>query len=66
MQEKSKLIILREIASSRFDAGQSYKEKEVNEILEKVYHDYVTLRRYLIEYGFMDREPDGSKYWLKV
>lgn len=66
MQEKSKLIILREIASSRFDAGRSYKEKEVNEILGKVYHDYVTLRRYLIEYGFMDREPDGSKYWLKV
>jgi len=22
-------------------------------------------RRYLIEYGFLERKPDGSQYWLK-
>ena len=40
-------------------------EKEVNEILKTVYTDYVMLRRYLIELGYMDRNKDGSTYWLK-
>jgi hypothetical protein len=31
-----------------------------------VYDDYVTVRRYLIEYGFLDRKDDGSQYWLKA
>jgi hypothetical protein len=64
VKEKQKLVILGEIAK-RFKLGQIYNEQEVNEILKPVYHDYVTVRRYLIEYGFMDRKLDGSKYWLK-
>jgi hypothetical protein len=65
MKEKSKLVVLREIAG-RFQAGRMYDEKEVNQLLKTVYEaDYVTLRRYLIEYGFLDRKPDGSRYWLK-
>lgn len=64
MKEKSRLVVLREIAK-RFEAGKMYTEKEVNEILKNVNDDFVTLRRYLIEYGFMDRKPDGSCYWLK-
>ncbi|WP_259392169.1 DUF2087 domain-containing protein [Paenibacillus thiaminolyticus] len=27
--------------------------------------DYATLRRYLIEYGSLDRQPDGSANWVK-
>ncbi|HDR8220879.1 TPA: DUF2087 domain-containing protein, partial [Bacillus cereus] len=27
---------------------------------------FVTLRRYLIEYGFLDRTDDGSQYWVKL
>lgn len=61
---KSRLVVLREIAK-RFEARRIYHEKEVNEILKAVYADYVTLRRQMIEYGFMDRKPDGSEYWLK-
>lgn len=64
MKEKSKLVVLRQIAK-RFEAGRIYTEKEVNDILENTYSDFATLRRYLIEYGFMDRRPDGSQYWLK-
>ncbi|MBJ6950597.1 DUF2087 domain-containing protein, partial [Vibrio cholerae] len=30
------------------------------------YPDFVTLRRYLIEYGFLDRTDDGSQYWVKL
>lgn len=63
-KEKRKLIILRHLAG-RFETGREYTEKEVNEILKEAYPDYVTLRRYLIEYGFMDRHKDGSLYWIK-
>jgi hypothetical protein len=64
IKEKHKLVVLREIAK-RFRGEQVYTEKEVNQILLTAYDDYVTLRRYLIEYGFLDRKPDGSQYWLK-
>lgn len=63
LKEKQRYVVLREI-STRFQSGQIYTEAEVNEILKGVYDDYVTVRRFLIEYGFIDREPDGSKYWL--
>lgn len=63
LKEKQKVVVLREIAR-RFQQERVYSEKEVNEILQEVYDDYVTIRRYLIEYGFMDRKPDGSQYWL--
>jgi len=63
-KEKHKLVVLREIAK-RFDFDHQYTEKEVNQILKSAYDDYATLRRYLIEYGFLDRKPDGSQYWLK-
>jgi hypothetical protein len=64
IKEKHKLIVLQEI-SKRFQIEQIYTEKEVNKILEAVYNDYVTLRRYLIEYDFLDRKADGSEYWVK-
>jgi hypothetical protein len=65
VREKRKIVILKNLIK-RFDAEKEYTEKEVNEILKNVYHDYVTLRRYLIEYGFMDRVKDGSSYWVKI
>ncbi|RXT01536.1 DUF2087 domain-containing protein [Ammoniphilus sp. CFH 90114] len=63
-REKQKWIILREI-TKHFEREQTYSEKEVNQILKDIYDDYVTIRRYLIEYGFLDRKSDGSEYWLK-
>lgn len=64
IKEKNKLVVLQEIAK-RFQGEHTYNEKEINQILKLVYHDFATLRRYLIEYGFLDRTPDGSQYWLR-
>jgi len=64
IKEKSKLAVLRQIVK-RFETNYIYSEKEVNEILKNVYKDHVTIRRYLIEYGFLDRKSDGSQYWTK-
>ncbi len=64
-KEKKKIVILRHIMHS-FAVNQTYSEKEVNTVLKRFYADYVLLRRYLIEYGFMDRTADGSSYWVKL
>ena len=62
VREKRKIIALREIAR-RFQAGRSYTEKEVNAIID--YHDYATVRRYLIEYELLERTADCTQYHLK-
>ncbi|MFP4534809.1 MAG: DUF2087 domain-containing protein [Spirochaetaceae bacterium] len=50
----------------RFEPGNTYKQNEVNRILEEAYSDYVTIRRYLVDYGFLNRKPDGSLYWVRI
>ena len=60
---KEKLVILRRIAE-RFAQGRTYTQKETDAILIKADADYAALRRYLIDYRFLEREPDGSAYWV--
>jgi len=61
-KQKEKLVVLLRVAGL-FERGRMYSEQEVNAILMPVYGDHVTIRRYLIEYRFLDRKPDGSAYW---
>ena len=63
-KEKEKLVILRRIAE-RFEQGRLYTQKESDAILIKADADYAALRRYLIDYRFLEREPDGSAYWVR-
>ena len=63
-KEKKKLVILRMIAKE-FESDRKYTEKEINEILKPIFDDYVTIRRYLIEYGFMARTQSCTEYWLR-
>lgn len=63
-REKKKIIVLKEIAKN-FSSGKTYSEKDINRILKRIYEDYATLRRALIEYGFIERTNDGSSYWVK-
>lgn len=63
-RQKHIVVILRELARY-FDPEKAYAENEVNQILQDFYDDYASLRRYLIDYGFLDRNATGSKYWLK-
>lgn len=51
-------------AVRRFEPGVEYSETEVNIILMQLFEDHVFARRLLIEWGFLDRVADGSKYWL--
>lgn len=61
-REKRKIIIL-EVIAQQFKLNQRYREEEVNRILKRIYEDFATIRRALIEYGFLDRSDDGSSYW---
>ena len=61
-KQKAKLVVLNRLVEL-FEMGRHYPESEINRVLRLVYDDYVTLRRYLIEYGFLDRKADGSDYW---
>ena len=63
-KEKKKIIVLAEVAKN-FKLGKKYSEKEINRVLKRIYDDYVTIRRALIEYGFIERSKDCSSYWVK-
>ncbi len=62
-QFKKMKVILRYVARI-FEPGVRYTEKEVNEMLSHFNADTATLRRELVEQGFMAREGGGREYWL--
>lgn len=62
-KEKEKLVLLKRI-TGEFDRTRIYTEQEVNQVLKPIFADYVTIRRYLIEYRFLERKPGGSEYWV--
>lgn len=64
-KEKSKIILLRLIAQ-KFNNNQVYNEPQVNDILREIYKDYVSIRRYLVDYGFLKRSNDGKSYQKQV
>jgi hypothetical protein len=57
-------VLLQRLALD-FDIGRRYTEREVNEILFAFHPDWSTLRRYLVDEGFLDREhvDDQNWYW---
>ena len=62
-QEKKRMVIYEEIYRG-FTAGQSYAEKEVNEIIGRVFADYCTVRRTMIVMGWLTR--DGKNVYTAV
>ncbi|MBZ0292891.1 MAG: metalloregulator ArsR/SmtB family transcription factor [Anaerolineae bacterium] len=63
-KRKKLLVILRWVATL-FEPDKMYSETDVNVIIRQVYEeDYVTLRRELIDMGYLRRERGGGQYWL--
>lgn len=60
-----KLQAVLKYAAGLFSAGQVYSEKETNQVLERLNPDTAMLRRNLVDFGFLQRERDGSAYWLQ-
>ena len=61
-RQKKLLVVLRWLAT-KFAPGVKYPEREVNAILKQVHPDSASLRRYLIEFGLLEREGGGGMYW---
>ncbi len=54
-QHKKRIIVLDIIARS-FEKGRVYPESEVNELISVIYEDYCTIRRLMVDEGYMIRE----------
>ena len=59
--KRSKRLVVLDHAAQQFEIGVRYKEGEVNLKLASLNEDYATLRRYLVDEGFMHREH--GEYW---
>lgn len=62
-KRKKLMPVLRWLAAE-FKPDVIYTEREVNDILKQFHQDFASLRRELIDYGFLRRERGGGKYWL--
>ena len=54
-QRKKRVVVLRHLVR-RFAPGRDYPEREVNDLLRLAHEDVATLRRELVDYGFMTRD----------
>jgi len=61
VQKKKRIIILDEIIKY-FGADKEYLEDEIDSIIKEVYDDHCTIRRLLVEEGYMSRNK--QKYRL--
>jgi hypothetical protein len=58
---RSKRLVVLDYLAGRFEPGRTYHEPLVNEVLGAFHPDYASLRRYLVDEGFLERR-DGF-YW---
>ena len=63
-KNSKKIEVLNRIAET-FTPGVMYSEKELNEIISHFHDDTAAIRRYMIEFGIMQRNSE-SVYWLSV
>jgi hypothetical protein len=59
--QRSKRLVVLERLALEFEVGVRYGEPEVNEALRRFNEDYATLRRQLVDEGYLDRS--GGEYW---
>jgi len=62
-QHNKRLVVLRQLAESLFERKRRYPEKEVNQLLALRHPDAASLRRYMVDEGFMSRK--ASVYRLR-
>lgn len=59
-QRHKRLIVLERLALE-FEPGLRYREAEVNALLRRFHDDHATLRRALVDEGYLDRA--AGEYW---
>jgi hypothetical protein len=63
--KQKKLEVVLRWLSGKFEPDRLYSEAEVNAILKDVYaEDFISVRRDMVDLGYLRRERGGGKYWL--
>lgn len=62
-QHAKRLVVLRQLAETVFERKRKYPEKELNQLIALRHPDAASLRRYLVDEGFMSRKQ--SVYRLR-
>lgn len=64
-KQKAVIVILTRIIDE-IPADRQFTEPQINAYLKPIYFDYTMVRRFLIEYNFLQRTPDGTAYWRTI
>ncbi len=65
--KRKKLAYAVHYIATKLEPDVRYTERELNDLLNKwnTIGDPATLRRELYDLHYVDREPDGSAYWME-
>ena len=61
-KEKNKLLVLQIVLEMLKVKSLEFTEKELNEAIKEIYSDYSLIRRYLVDYKFLERDNYGRIY----
>lgn len=61
-KEKNKLLVLQIVLEMLKAKSLEFTERELNEAIKEIYSDYSLIRRYLVDYKFLERDNYGRMY----
>ena len=61
-KEKNKLLVLQIVLEMLKAKSLEFTEKELNEAIKEIYSDFSLIRRYLVDYKFLERDNYGRIY----
>ena len=61
-KEKNKIPVLQIVLEMLKERSFEFTEKELNEEIKEIYPDYSLIRRYLVDYKFLERDSYGKMY----
>ena len=61
-KEKNKIPVLQIVLEMLKERSFEFTEKELNEAIKEIYPDYSLIRRYLVDYKFLERDNYGKMY----
>lgn len=63
-KQKAKKLVFDYIYDQIHPLGRVFSEKEINQAIQVHYDDYVTMRRDLVDNGYLERDDYGQEYRL--
>jgi len=61
-KEKNKVPVLQIVLAMLKERSFEFTERELNEAIKEIYPDYSLIRRYLVDYKFLERDNYGRIY----